>query len=160
MQVIEQKICDCIKPIVENLGYELVAVKQGNPHGIYTVSVIIYKKGPMSLEDCELVHNAINEPLDILNPTEDKPYNLEVSSMGLDWPIKTDDDFRRRLDEDIEITLYAKLDGEKKYVGKLVSYDADKFEILADVGKKGALKQKNIVFERKAVAKAVPYVKF
>lgn len=156
----EQKIFDYLKPIVEDLGYELVAVKQGNPHGIFTIKVVIFKKGSIGLEDCEIVHNAIDAPLDILNPTDDNPYTLEVSSMGLDWPIKTDDDYRRRVNDEIVFSLSTNIEGQNKIVGKLISYNDDCVEIIANVGKKGALKPKNIVIERKAILKAVPYVNF
>jgi Uncharacterized protein conserved in bacteria len=150
------KIESVIKPIVEGLGYELVAVKYSTPHGVETVSVIIYKKGDMGHVDCEAVHNAIDAPLDKLNPSADKPYTLEVSSMGLDWKIVTDDDFRRRIDEEIDVSLYAKIDGKKKFSGVLKTYDAESFTIEECVmGVK-----KNRTFFRKDAAKIVPTVHF
>lgn len=156
MENIVSKVENVIKPIIESLGYELVAVKQASPHGVDTLSIIIYKKGVMGHADCEAVHNAIDAPLDDLNPTGDKPYTLEVSSMGLDWPLKNDDDFRRRLGEEIDVSLYAKLDGVKKFSGELLSYNADSFEINANVrGNK-----QRMTFLKKDAAKVVPTVHF
>lgn len=73
--------------------------------------------------------NAIDPIIDELNPFGEEAFNLNVSSMGLDRKIVTDDDFRRRMGEEIEITLFAPVDKKKKYVGTLVGYTADAVEI-------------------------------
>lgn len=111
------KIKEKIAPVVEGLGYELVDVKTSVQYGTDTVTVVIFKEGDMGLDDCEKVHNAVDALFDEINPFGDKSYNLEVSSMGLDWPLKTDDDFRRRLGQELEISLFQKIDGNKKSRG-------------------------------------------
>lgn len=103
--------------MVEGLGYELVDVKTSVQYGTDTVTVVIFKEGDMGLDDCEKVHNAVDALFDEINPFGDKSYNLEVSSMGLDWPLKTDDDFRRRKGQELEISLFQKIDGNKKSRG-------------------------------------------
>lgn len=111
------KIKEKIAPVVEGLGYELVEVKTSVQYGTDTVTVVIFKEGDMGLDDCEKVHNAVDALFDEINPFGDKSYNLEVSSMGLDWPLKTDDDFRRRKGQELEISLFQKIDGNKKSRG-------------------------------------------
>lgn len=111
------KIKEKIAPVVEGLGYELVDVKTSVQYGTDTVTVVIFKEGDMGLDDCEKVHNAVDAFFDEINPFGDKSYNLEVSSMGLDWPLKTDDDFRRRKGQELEISLFQKIDGNKKSRG-------------------------------------------
>lgn len=111
------KIKEKIAPVVEGLGYELVDVKTSVQYGTDTVTVVIFKEGDMGLDDCEKVHNAVDALFDEINPFGDKSYNLEVSSMGLDWPLKTDDDFRRRKGQELEISLFQKIDGNKKSRG-------------------------------------------
>ncbi len=153
------KIEEVIKPIIDTLGYELVSVKCHKPNGVDTITVYIWKQGAMVLSDCETIHNAINAPLDELNPSEDKPYTLEVSSMGLDWQLKTDDDFRRRLGEELEIVLKQpdanKTIKKEKLVGKLLAFDADTISI--EVLKPQSL---TTVLERKNVTKATVAIKF
>ena len=61
--------------------------------------------------------------MDELNPTDDKPYTLVVSSPGLDRPIKTDRDLKRNLGKEIELTLFAKQDGQKVFKGVLKDFD-------------------------------------
>lgn len=128
------KIKEKIAPVVEGLGYELVDVKTSVQYGTDTVTVVIFKEGDMGLDDCEKVHNAVDAFFDEINPFGDKSYNLEVSSMGLDWPLKTDDDFRRRKGQELEISLFQKIDGNKKITGILDSFDDDGITIkLTDI---------------------------
>ena len=109
-------------PIVENLGYELVEVKYAKGHSGMELTLFIYSKQGISLEDCEKVSRAIDEPLDELNPTNDVSYTLNVSSLGLDRPIKTAKDAERNLNKKIDVKLYASVDGKKVYTGILTAY--------------------------------------
>ena len=115
-------------PMAENaareLGYEIVDIeyKVGSKHDL--LSIYIYKKEGIDLEDCSNMTRKIDkeiEELDLIN----KPYYLEISSPGLDRPIKTRDDYRRNLDNLVEAKLYAPLDGKKIYEGSLKDYDGE-----------------------------------
>lgn len=160
MKVNIEKVISTVKPVVENLGYELVDVKPSVQYGTDTLTVVIYKKGDMSLTDCENVHNAIDTLLDDINPSEDRPYNLEVSSMGLDWALKTDADFMRRMNEELEISLYKKIDGEKKITGVLTSFDAENVTLALTDAKSGKDKNEELLLPRKEIAKACLAIRF
>lgn len=154
------KIKEKIAPVVEGLGYELVDVKTSVQYGTDTVTVVIFKEGDMGLDDCEKVHNAVDALFDEINPFGDKSYNLEVSSMGLDWPLKTADDFRRRKGQELEISLFQKIDGNKKITGILDSFDDDGITIkLTDI-KTGKDLNKSMTFSKKEIAKASLAIRF
>lgn len=154
------KIKEKIAPVVEGLGYELVEVKTSVQYGTDTVTVVIFKEGDMGLDDCEKVHNAVDALFDEINPFGDKSYNLEVSSMGLDWPLKTDDDFRRRKGQELEISLFQKIDGNKKITGILDSFDDDGITIkLTDI-KTGKDLNKSLALSKKEIAKASLAIRF
>ncbi len=154
------KIKEKIAPVVEGLGYELVDVKTSVQYGTDTVTVVIFKEGDMGLDDCEKVHNAVDALFDEINPFGDKSYNLEVSSMGLDWPLKTDDDFRRRKGQELEISLFQKIDGNKKITGILDSFDDDGITIkLTDI-KTGKDLNKSLALSKKEIAKASLAIRF
>lgn len=154
------KIKEKIAPVVEGLGYELVDVKTSVQYGTDTVTVVIFKEGDMGLDDCEKVHNAVDALFDAINPFGDKSYNLEVSSMGLDWPLKTDDDFRRRKGQELEISLFQKIDGNKKITGILDSFDDDGITIkLTDI-KTGKDLNKSMTLSKKEIAKASLAIRF
>lgn len=160
MKINIEKIKNEIAPVIARLGYELVDVKWSKNYGNDTLTVYIYKKGDMSLADCESVHNAIDPVIDAVNPTGDAGYNLDVSSMGLDWNMKTDADFNRRLGEEIEISFYQKTDGKKKLTGVLESFDGETITLSLTDEKSGKGLDATANFERKAISKAVMAVRF
>lgn len=135
------KICDSvqqiIQPILDSMNIELVEVefkKRGENDG--SLTVYIDKDGGVSLDDCEAVHNAIDAPLDELDPTSGKPYTLNVSSPGLDRPFKTLRDYRKHLGEEIEISLYKPVEGNKKFVAVLEDVDDGFTSVTVTLNKK------------------------
>lgn len=154
MSKISSKVEEFITPIVESLGCEIVEVEFAKKQNGDNLTVFIDKKGGVTIDDCEMVHNAINEPLDELNPTEDKPYTLNVSSPGIDRPIVTDKDFLRNLGEVLEVRLFKAIDKKKVYIGSLVSFDENEVKLDLDDGKK------QVILERKLISKATKYIDF
>lgn len=141
-----------VRPIVEANGMELVEVEFKKLYGTPTLTVYIDKPGGVSLDDCELIHRAIDGPMDELDPTEGAPYNLNVSSPGLDRPLKTLNDYKRKLGEKVEVSLYAPVDGKKKYIAVLD--EATEEEITLKEG------EKTIKIQLKQIAAAKPYIEF
>lgn len=141
-----------VRPIVEANGMELVEVEFKKLYGTPTLTVYIDKPGGVSLDDCELIHRAIDGPMDELDPTEGAPYNLNVSSPGLDRPLKTLNDYKRKLGEKVEVSLYAPVEGKKKYIAVLD--EATEEEITLKEG------EKIIKIQLKQIAAAKPYIEF
>lgn len=152
MSKIAEEVRDFITPIVEKLGYEVVDVEFAKKYNGDNLTVFIDKDGGIDIDDCETVHNAINEPLDELNPTNDNPYILNVSSPGIDRPIVTDKDYNRNLNEIIEVKLYQAVNRKKNYVGELISFDENKITLNID--------GTDIELERKMISKATKYIDF
>ena len=82
------------------------------------------KEGGISLSDCEVVSRELSEILDKKDPIKDN-YFLEVSSPGLDRPLKKDKDFERYKGRDVEIKLYKPMNGSKQFEGELVGLTED-----------------------------------
>lgn len=140
------------KPIIEQLGYELVEVKYAKDYSGMALTLYVYSQNGISLDDCEKISKAIDQPLDDLNPTNDEPYSLNVSSLGLDRPIKTCDDARRNLGVEVEVKLYAPLNGKKVFVGVITEYTDTTFTISTE--------QEINIFKYTDVALASPVLKF
>ena len=90
------EITEFLSKIGEPMGITVVETefKQGkNP----SLTVYIDKEGGIDLDTCEAFHRAIDQPIDELDPTFGLPYTLNVSSLGIDRPFKTDKDFIRFL---------------------------------------------------------------
>ncbi len=149
---VKENVEKFITPIVNKLGIEVVEVAYEKKNNGMNLTIYIDKKGGVSLDDCEMVHHAIDEPLDELDPTSGKPYTLNVSSPGLDRPIVTDKDYERNVGETLEINTFKKVGTSKKFVGVLVGYDQDGVTI--DV------KGKPVTLDRKLISKATKYIEF
>lgn len=141
-----------LTPIIEKMGYELLEVSYQKLADGMNLIFTIDADTPITIEDCEKVTKAIDPILDELNPTDDKPYILSVSSPGIDRPIKTERDFKRNMGKEVEITLFKKLDGEKKFVGTLESFSQIQVTILQ--------KDKPLTINRELIAHIVPVIKF
>lgn len=122
---IESTIEEIVLPITDSNGFELVDVEYVKEAGEYYLRVYIDKEGGISLNECEVVSRALSEILDVKDPIKDN-YFLEVSSPGLDRPLKKDKDFVRYQGRDVEIKLYKPLNGSKQFEGELVGLTEDK----------------------------------
>lgn len=110
--------------IAESLGYELVAVEYVKELGSYFLRVYIDKIGGVTLDDCQKMSEELSAKLDEKDPISEE-YYLEVSSPGLDRPLKTDKDLERNLNKDVELKLYKPFKNKKSYEGELKSFSKE-----------------------------------
>jgi ribosome maturation factor RimP len=104
-QIVEE-IGRLIEPVLAENFLELVEVQfRQEPVG-WVLRVIIYKQGGTSVDDCAKVSRELNHLLDVEDLIPQK-YFLEVSSPGLDRPLKTEQDFRRNKGEKVKLTVEA-----------------------------------------------------
>ncbi len=151
MGKVSESVFQLVKPIADGFGLEVLEVLyEKKPDGM-NLTIVIDKDGGVTIDDCELLHRAIDAPLDELDPIECS-YTLNVSSPGIDRPLKTERDFRRNLNKEISVKLYKPLDGKKEYKGILTDFDDDTFTIVVGKNKK--------VFVKKDAAKIEPIIEF
>lgn len=141
-----------LKPIIEGLGYELVEVKYSKGVSGMELTLFVHSVNGISLDDCEKISRAVDVPLDELNPTNDAPYTLNVSSLGLDRPIKDCEDARRNVGVEVEVKLFAPQNGKKSFVGVLTEYDKETFTIVDNLEK--------LTFKYSSIALCSPVIKF
>ena len=107
----------CAK-IAADMGYELVdAAVEKEPTGKYLRFYIDRPEG-ISLDDCEAYHKAVRQLAD----TVDYDF-MEVSSPGIDRPLKKDRGFERALGTEVEIKLFKAVDGVKVITGTLAGLE-------------------------------------
>lgn len=124
--------------------------KQGkNP----SLTVYIKKEGGVDLDTCEKFHRAIDEPLDEFDPTFGQAYTLNVSSVGIDWAFKTDEDFNSHVGEKVEVWLKNAVKGKKFYAGILTKYDGQSVVIKVD-------EKVSFSFDLKSIEKVNEYIDF
>ena len=141
-----------IVPIIENLGYDVLEVEYVKKVDGMNLTFYIDKSDGITLDDCETVNNAIYDVLDEINVSDDAPYILNVSSAGLDRPIKNEKDFKRNYNKLVDIKLYTPLNGSKLYSGLLVGFSEEDYTI--------NINGKEVTFEKEKVALCSPHLDF
>ena len=139
----EKKTEEFILPILDRMGFErwdVEYVKEGKEHYL---RAYIDKPGGITINDCVAVSREMNDILDREDYISEE-YIFEVSSPGLDRPLKKDRDFDRSIGKRVEIHTYRAIDGEKDFSGELVGYDAAQVTIKNEDSQQ--------VFERKDIA--------
>lgn len=132
---IEDEVRRLARPVVNDLGLEIVDTVFGRRGNRWYLRVDIDRAGAtgVRLEDCERVSGALEAALDESGVVDDA-YVLEVSSPGLDRPIRTDDDIRRNTGRTVVVETGEPVDGRRSFQGVLVGADRDALRLREDGG--------------------------
>jgi len=113
-----------VRPLVESkvieLGFELFDLRFFGAAGRSVMRITIDSEKGISISDCELVSSEVGALLDEQNFFEGKHYTLEVSSPGIDRPLKTERDFKRVAGKNITLHLNEAVNGKKSVRGKVI----------------------------------------
>lgn len=107
-----------IEPIVEQAGAELVDLEVAGSHGRPVVRAYVDTDGGITLDECARLSRLVEAELEASGAVPER-YVLEVSSPGIDRPLTRRKHFERFVGQEIDVRLYAKRDGRKKFVGTL-----------------------------------------
>ncbi len=115
---VEEHVTELVEPICASHSFDLVDVEFVKEGAHWFLRVYIDKPGGISIDDCQAVSEELSKKLDKTDPIP-QSYFLEVSSPGLDRPLKKPEDFRRYRGELVEVRLYQPINGEKVFEGRL-----------------------------------------
>ena len=101
----EAKTEELLQPLVDAHGFELVDVEYVKEAGNWYLRAYIDKENGITVDDCEEVSRALSDLLDEEDFISEN-YILEVSSPGLDRPLKKEKDFARSIGKDVEVKLF------------------------------------------------------
>ncbi|MCC8142465.1 MAG: ribosome maturation factor RimP [Lachnospiraceae bacterium] len=145
----EARTEELILPLMEEFGFELVDVefvKEGDTKYLRTY---IDKDGGVTIHDCETVAKRMNDLLDEEDFIEES-YIFEVSSPGLDRPLKKEKDFIRNMGKEVEIRTYRAIEGQKEFFGTLTGYTEDAVTIVTEEEETKTFENKEIALIRLA----------
>ncbi|SIQ09144.1 ribosome maturation factor RimP [Halanaerobium kushneri] len=133
MGKVAETVTDFVLPIAHSEELNLVDVEFLKEGSNWILRIFLENKdGDLTIEECEKVSRALSVILDEEDPI-DKSYILEVSSPGLERPLKTEEDFERFKGELIAVKTFKKINGKKEFIGTLKDFEKDKIIlILAD----------------------------
>ena len=113
--------------LLPSLGYQLTDVELGD-RGRH-IRVFIEKPEGVDIDDCVKVSNHLSRVFAVENVDYDR---LEVSSPGLDRPLKRREDFTRFAGEQVQVRLRAAVGGRRNFVGILRGLEGDNLQIEVD----------------------------
>ena len=117
-QKITRGVSELVDPILEGMGFELVDIEYVSQQGRWVLRLFIDKKGGVTIDDCAYVSRELGDLIDVRNFI-DHPYVLEVSSPGLDRPIKKEKDILMSMDKKIQVKMATHVKGRRHYTGFL-----------------------------------------
>ena len=152
MGKIEDTIWKMAEPVVLENGLELIDVEYVKEGAEWYLRLFLDKEGEdgVDLDDCELISRKLSDLLETADPIT-QAYRLEVSSPGIERPLKRTKDFQRFKGEKVQIKTFSDVEGKKQFIGILGETTEDTVMIEVEVVPIGIPRKKiskaNLVWE-------------
>lgn len=119
----DEAIKDIIIPILSSFGIELIDLEYKKSGPKWFLRVFIDKKDGVSLDDCEKASKHISQVLDVEDIIS-HTYILEVSSPGLDRPLKKTEDYQREKGKLVKINTFGPINNQKIFIGRILDIES------------------------------------
>jgi ribosome maturation factor RimP len=120
-----------VRPVVEGAGLELYEVSFRREAGRQILRVTVDREGGVDLDTIATISEKLSRRLDLEDFGRGR-YELEVSTPGIERPLKTPAHFRLALGEQVKVKTAAPVAGERVHVGTLVTTDDDTIVVRVD----------------------------
>ncbi|MBN1833086.1 MAG: ribosome maturation factor RimP [Deltaproteobacteria bacterium] len=118
IQGIIPQVKDLVEAVVEKIGFELVDVEYISIGGRWILRLYIDKEGGVTIDDCARVSGEIGILIDVKDIIAHE-YVLEVSSPGLDRPLKKEIHFLEAVGKKVKIKMKFPVEGRRNFTGYL-----------------------------------------
>ncbi len=125
---IKQKVLDLANDVAEGQGLQIFDIELLG-RGRILLRVIIDRESGVTLDDCERFSKAFGAALDVENPLP-RSYNLEVSSPGLDRPLRKLKDFEKNIGKLARITTAEKIENQNFLIGRITEVSDDSVRLM------------------------------
>lgn len=137
MEIID-RVREVAEVYLQENGIELIDIIFRRESSGLVLRIVADTASGITVSECTELNNFLSETLDREDIIQDR-YTLEVSSPGLDRPIKTDRDFERSMGKKLEFTTFEAIDGKKTHEGVLIGMDKN-----------------NVVIESQGISTVIP----
>jgi ribosome maturation factor RimP len=127
---------ELVRPVVEAAGLEVWEVSFRKESGRMVLRVLLDRDGGVDLDTISATSERLSRRLDLEGFSDDRPYELEVSSPGVERPLRERRHFERSVGQQVKVKTFAPVDGAKVHEGALVSADAEAITIAAEGGER------------------------
>ncbi|MBI5664854.1 MAG: ribosome maturation factor RimP [Nitrospirae bacterium] len=143
MDTIKEKVKGIIEPVINSIDIELDDIELSKMRGKFLLRVFIDKEGGVSIDDCEHVSREVEAILDVEDPIPSS-YVLEVSSPGLDRPLRGPKDFKRFTGRNARVVAIQPVDNQTFFIGKIAEAGDSEIMLLLPQDKQVTIAYKNI----------------
>jgi ribosome maturation factor RimP len=146
--VLKNRIKEIVLPLIKDQNFELVDLEIKGKGPTTILRVFVDKPGGITLDEC----TALSEKLSLNLDVEDffpQRYTLEVSSPGLDRPLISESDFKRKIGENIKVFLKIPVDNKSVIEGRIEDFKDQKLWLNSEG------ESKAIAFEKIEKAKII-----
>jgi len=126
-----------LEPVLARDGYDLVEVEWQREGGSWVLRLFVDKQGGIGIDDCHAASRLVETILDVEDFIE-PAYSLEVSSPGVDRPLRKPEDFKRFAGQRAKVKAFGPLESapglppRKQWTGTLCGFDSGAVEIQVD----------------------------
>jgi ribosome maturation factor RimP len=124
-----------VGPVVESAGLELVEVSFRTDGGRRVLRVTVDREGGVDLDTISRTSEAISRRLDLEDAIAGS-YALEVSSPGVERPLRVPNELERRVGELVRLKTSAPVEGSRTHTGSIVSVDDHDVVIQTEQGER------------------------
>lgn len=132
---IKNKVSKIIEPVINALGIELDDIELSKMRGKALLRIFIEKEGGVTIDDCQHVSRDVAAALDVEDPIPCS-YVLEVSSPGLDRPLKAPKDFKRFAGKNVRVITLEPIEKQTFFIGEIAGAGDDEIVLLLPKNKK------------------------
>lgn len=125
------QIYEMVKPISDELNYEIYHVEYVKENGEYYLRIYIEKEGGITLSDCEALSRRVSDLMDEKDPIPEA-YFLEVSSPGLNRTLFTEAHYKRFVGREVMVKLTKAIEGKKSIKGILKEVNEENIIVESD----------------------------
>lgn len=140
------------EPIAKTLHLEIVEVERHGKGAKTVVRVIVEKEGGVGIKDCEQFHHSLARALDVADPIP-HAYRLEVSSPGLDRPLKQRKDYDQAIGRNVRVKVHDPIHGNGTFIGQLSEVDEQGITLQVPIQKSRTYRRVPLQWEAIAQAK-------
>ena len=140
---VKDKVKEIIEPVINALDIELDDIELSRMKGKVLLRVFIDKEDGVTIADCEHVSREVEAVLDVEDPIPSS-YVLEVSSPGLDRPLKEPKDFKRFTGENVRVVTQEPIGNQSFFIGKISETRDDEIVLVLPKNKEITIPYKNI----------------
>ncbi len=113
-----EKVFHLVEPVLDEMGFELVDIEYLSEHGRWILRIYADKEGGITLDECAGVSRQVGDLIDVKDIIP-HGYVLEVSSPGLNRPLKKEKDFLWAVGKKVKVKLMLPLEGRRRFTGYL-----------------------------------------